>query len=163
RRRGGGPDRPPLRHPDRAGHPAPDVDPHQPERRLPGDAARPRHRPGPHHQLRHVLPGQQRPGREEPLLRLRPRQRRRLADPGVALLLGPTGVAVAWFACVALLMALALPGGRRWLSPAACHRLERGLDQIVKATAVTTGLVLSSGLYLTLKQTAYKTPLSSRA
>jgi len=81
----------------------------------------------------------------------------------VALLLGHTGVAVAWFACVALLMALALPGGRRWLSPAACHRLERGLDQIVKATAVTTGLVLSSGLYLTLKQTAYKTPLSSRA
>jgi len=81
----------------------------------------------------------------------------------VALLLGHTGVAVAWFACVALLMVLALPGGRRWLSPAGCHRLERGLDQIVKATAVTTGLVLSSGLYLTLKQTAYTTPFSSRA
>ena len=81
----------------------------------------------------------------------------------VALLLGHTGVAVAWFACVALLMALALPGGRRWLSASGCHRLERGLDQIVKATAVTTGLVLSSGLYLTLKQTAYKTPFSSRA
>jgi hypothetical protein len=81
----------------------------------------------------------------------------------VALLLGHTGVAVAWFACVALLGVLALPGGRRWLSPAGCHRLERGLDQIVKATAVTTGLVLVSGLYLTLKQTAYKTPLSSRA
>jgi hypothetical protein len=81
----------------------------------------------------------------------------------VALLLGHTGVAVAWFACVALLMTLALPGGRRWLSPSGCHRLERGLDQIVRATAVTTGLVLSSGLYLTLKQTAYKTPFSSRA
>ena len=81
----------------------------------------------------------------------------------VALLLAHTGVAVAWFACVALLGVLALPGGRRWLSPSGCHRLERGLDQIVKATAVTTGLVLSSGLYLTLKQTAYKTPFSSRA
>jgi hypothetical protein len=81
----------------------------------------------------------------------------------VALLLGHTGVAVAWFACVALLVALALPGGRRWLSPAGCHRLERSLDQIVRATALTTGLVLTSGIYLTLKQTAYKTPFSSRA
>jgi hypothetical protein len=81
----------------------------------------------------------------------------------VALLLGHTGVAVAWFACVALLIALALPGGRRWLSPSGVHRLERNLDQIVKATAVTTALVVGSGFYLTLKQTAYKTPLSSRA
>jgi hypothetical protein len=81
----------------------------------------------------------------------------------VALLLGHTGVAVAWFACVALLIVLALPGGRRWLSPSGCHRLERSLDQIVKATAVTTGLVLGSGIYLTLKQTAYRTPFSSRA
>lgn len=81
----------------------------------------------------------------------------------VALLLGHTGVAVAWFACVALLLALALPGGRRWLSPSGRHRLERRLDEIVKATAVMTGLVLASGLYLTLKQTAYKTPWSSRA
>jgi hypothetical protein len=81
----------------------------------------------------------------------------------VALLLGHTGVAVAWFACVALLIALALPGGRRWLSPSGRHRLEGGLDRIVRATAVTTGLVLGSGIYLTLKQTAYKTPLSSRA
>ena len=81
----------------------------------------------------------------------------------MALLLGHTAVAVAWFACVGLLLVLALPGGRRWLSPAGAHRLERRLDQIVRATAVSTGLVLASGIYLTLKQTAYKTPLSSRA
>src|SRR5262249_50792384 len=81
----------------------------------------------------------------------------------VALLQVHTAVAMAWFACVALLLVLAFPGGRRWLSPSGCHRLERGLDQIVKATAVATGGVLASGLYLTLKQTAYKTPLSSRA
>ena len=81
----------------------------------------------------------------------------------VALLLGHTGVAVAWFACAGLLLLLALPGGRRWLSPAGCHRLERRFDEIVKATAVATGLVLASGVYLTLKQTAYKAPLSSRA
>jgi len=81
----------------------------------------------------------------------------------IALLLGHTGVAVAWFACVGLLMALALPGGRRWLSPSGRHRLERALDRIVRATAVTTGLVLASGVYLTLNETAYKTPLSSTA
>src|SRR5581483_1991762 len=81
----------------------------------------------------------------------------------VALLLGHTGVAVTWFGCAGLLLLLALPGGRRWLSPAFCHRLERRLDEIVKATVVATGLVLASGLYLTLKQTAYKAPLSSRA
>jgi hypothetical protein len=81
----------------------------------------------------------------------------------IALLLGHTGVAFAWFACVALLIVLALPGGRRFLSPSGCHRLERNLDQIVKVTAVATGLVLASGIYLTLKQTAYKTPFSSKA
>jgi len=81
----------------------------------------------------------------------------------VALLLGHTAVAVAWFASVGLLLALALPGGRQWLSPSGRHRLERNLDRIVRATAVTTGLVLASGVYLTLKETAYKTPLSSRA
>ena len=81
----------------------------------------------------------------------------------VVLLLGHAGVAVSWFVCVALLLALALPGARRWLSPAGCHRLESRLDTIVRATMLTTGLVLASGLYLTLKQTAYKTPFSSRA
>src|SRR5438132_3336362 len=81
----------------------------------------------------------------------------------VALLLAHSGVAVAWFVSVGLLLALALPGGRRWLSAAGCHRLEGQLDLIIKATRVTTGLVLGSGLYLTLTQTAYKTPFSSRA
>ncbi|HVW34472.1 MAG TPA: hypothetical protein VHL53_18205, partial [Acidimicrobiia bacterium] len=81
----------------------------------------------------------------------------------VVLLLGHATVAVSWFGCVGLLLALALAGPRRWLSEAGRHRLERRLDEIIRATMLTTGLILASGLYLTLKQTAYKTPFSSRA
>ncbi len=62
---------------------------------------------------------------------------------------------------MALLCALALPGARRFLSTAGCHHLERRLDLIVKGTWVTTGLVLGSGTYLTLTQTAYDAPFST--
>lgn len=81
----------------------------------------------------------------------------------VAILFGHTSVAVAWFACVALLATLALPGARRYLSPLGRHHLERRLDLIVKGTWVTTGLVLGSGVYLTLSQTAYEAPFSTSA
>jgi hypothetical protein len=80
----------------------------------------------------------------------------------VAVLFGHGAVAAGWFVCVALLSALALPGARRFLSTAGCHHLERRLDLIVKATWVTTGLVLGSGTYLTLTKTAYDAPFSSR-
>ena len=79
----------------------------------------------------------------------------------IGVLFAHTSVAVSWFACVALLAALALPGARRSLSTLGLHRLERRLDLLVKATWVTTGLVLGSGTYLTLNQTAYETPFTS--
>jgi hypothetical protein len=86
------------------------------------------------------------------------------ASPGdVILLFGHASVAVGWFVCVALLAALALPGPRRFLSTAGRHGLERRLDLIVKATSVTTGLVVGSGAYLTFTQTAYDAPFSSSA
>ncbi len=64
---------------------------------------------------------------------------------------------------MALLVGLALPGARRYLSTIGLHQLERRLDLLVKATWVTTGLVLGSGTYLTLNQTAYEAPFSSSA
>lgn len=79
----------------------------------------------------------------------------------VVVLFGHGAVAAGWFGCVALLSLLALPGARRFLSTAGCHRLERRLDLIVKATWVTTGLVLGSGTYLTFTQTAYDAPFST--
>lgn len=81
----------------------------------------------------------------------------------IGVLFTHTSVAIAWFLCVALLVALTLPGARRFLSTTGLHRLERRLDVIVKAAWVTTGLVLGSGTYLTLNQTAYATPFSSSA
>lgn len=81
----------------------------------------------------------------------------------IGVLFAHTSVALAWFLCVALLVAMALPGARRYLSTAGLHHLERRLDLVVKATWVTTGLVLGSGTYLTLNQTAYQAPFSSSA
>jgi hypothetical protein len=81
----------------------------------------------------------------------------------VAILFGHASAAAAWFACVALLTLLALPGARRYLSEIGRHRLERHLDLIVKGTWVTTGLVAGSGVYLTFTQTAYDAPFSSAA
>jgi hypothetical protein len=81
----------------------------------------------------------------------------------IGVLFAHSSVAVAWFLSVALLVALGVPGVRRFVSTTGLHRLERRLDVIVKAAWVTTGLVLSSGTYLTLNQTAYATPFSSSA
>jgi hypothetical protein len=81
----------------------------------------------------------------------------------IAVLFSHSSVAIAWFLCVALLVGLALPGARRYLSPIGLHQLERRLDLLVKATRVTTGLVLGSGTYLTLNQTAYEAPFSTSA
>jgi hypothetical protein len=79
----------------------------------------------------------------------------------IGVLFSHTSVAIAWFLCVVLLVALSLPRARRLLSTIGLHRLERRFDLLVKATWVTTGLVLGSGTYLTLNQTAYATPFSS--
>jgi hypothetical protein len=79
----------------------------------------------------------------------------------IGVLFAHTSVAIAWFLCVGLLVALTLPGARRYLSTIGLHRLERHLDRLVRATWVTTGLVLGSGTYLTLNQTAYEAPFSS--
>jgi hypothetical protein len=81
----------------------------------------------------------------------------------IGVLFAHTSLAIAWFACVGLLVALTLPGARGFLSATGLHRLERRLDLIVKAAWVTTGLVLGSGTYLTLNQTAYATPFSTSA
>lgn len=79
----------------------------------------------------------------------------------VGVLFGHTSVAIAWFLCVTLLVALALRPARQFLSAAGLHRLERRFDLLVKATWISTGLVLGSGTYLTLNKTAYTTPFSS--
>src|SRR2546423_662624 len=59
--------------------------------------------------------------------------------------------------------ALVFPAFRRNLSPAALYRLERHLDLIVKLTFAATGVVIASGVYLMVNQTAYKTPFSKSA
>lgn len=81
----------------------------------------------------------------------------------VAILFGHAAVAAGWFGCVGLLAVLALPAARRSLSASGCHRLERRLDLIVRGTWVSTAVVVGSGIYLTLNQTAYDAPFSSSA
>lgn len=79
----------------------------------------------------------------------------------IGVLFSHTSVAIAWFLCVAVMISLAVPRARELLSAVGLHRVERRFDLLVKATWVTTGLVLGSGTYLTLNQTAYATPFSS--
>jgi hypothetical protein len=81
----------------------------------------------------------------------------------IGVLFAHSSVAIGWFVCVVLLVGLALPRARRFLSANGVHGLERRLDLLVKATWIATGLVLGSGTYLTLNQTAYETPFSSSA
>lgn len=71
--------------------------------------------------------------------------------------------AAVWFLCVMALAALAYPAFRRSLSPIATYRLERHLDLIVKVTWTATGVVIASGTYLLVNQTAYTTPFSKSA
>jgi len=68
-----------------------------------------------------------------------------------------------WGLCVALLMAVALPAARRMASTRALHRLEDHLGLLIRSSLAATALVVGSGLYLLLHQTAYKTPWSLTA
>ena len=79
----------------------------------------------------------------------------------VAVLWAHTAAAGAWFVAVALAAVLALPGLRRRLSVPGLHRLEDRFDLIVRSTWTAAGLLVASGTYLLLKQTAYKTPFST--
>lgn len=79
----------------------------------------------------------------------------------VALLWGHAAAAAVWLVAVGLVSILALPALRRRLSAFGRHRLEERFDLIVKSTWVATGLVVASGTYLLLNQTAYETPFSS--
>jgi hypothetical protein len=79
----------------------------------------------------------------------------------VALLWGHTAAAGAWLLFTALIAALALPAMRTRLSPFGLHRLEERFDLLVKSTWTATGLLVGSGTYLLLNQTAYETPFSS--
>src|SRR5207302_1337902 len=65
--------------------------------------------------------------------------------------------------CVALLVAVALPAARRMLSTRALHRLEDHLGLLIRTALAATALVVRTGLYLLLHQTAYKTPWSVSA
>jgi hypothetical protein len=68
-----------------------------------------------------------------------------------------------WGLCVALLVAVALPVARRMLSTRALHRLEDHLGLLIRGALAATALVVGTGLYVLLHQTAYKTPWSVSA
>lgn len=83
----------------------------------------------------------------------------RLAE--VALLWGHAIAAGAWLVAAGLVAALALPALRRRLSTFGLHRLEDRFDVLVKALWTATGVLVGSGTYLLVNQTAYDTPFSS--
>jgi hypothetical protein len=68
-----------------------------------------------------------------------------------------------WFAAVGALALLAFPGLRQRLSPLGIHRIEDRLGTLTRALFGTTLLVVGTGIYLLIKETAYKTPWSPRA
>lgn len=79
----------------------------------------------------------------------------------VALLWGHAAAAAVWLVAIGLVAILALPALRWQLSATGRHGLEERFDLLVKSTWVATGLLVASGTYLLLNQTAYETPLSS--
>jgi hypothetical protein len=81
----------------------------------------------------------------------------------VAVLWAHAGAAGAWLVAAAVAGALALPQLRRRLSAFGLHRLEDRFGLIVKCLWTATGLLVISGTYLLLNQTAYETPFSSGA
>jgi hypothetical protein len=85
--------------------------------------------------------------------------RGRLLD--VALLWGHAGFAALWLLAVSVVGILAFPALRHRLSPLGLHRLEDRFDLTVKSLWGATGLLVASGTYLLLNQTAYETPLSA--
>lgn len=79
----------------------------------------------------------------------------------VALLWGHAGFAAVWSLAVALIGMLAFPALRHRLSAFGLHRLENRFDLMVKSLWAATGLLVASGTYLLLNQTAYETPFSA--
>jgi hypothetical protein len=79
----------------------------------------------------------------------------------VALLWGHAAAAAAWLVAVGLVSILAFPALRGRLSTFGRRRLEERFALIVRSTWVATGLLVASGTYLLLNQTAYETPFSS--
>jgi hypothetical protein len=79
----------------------------------------------------------------------------------VALLWVHTGAAGVWLLATGLTSVLALSTLRRRLSPFGLHRLEDRFDLIVKCLWTATGVLVASGIFLLLNQTAYDTPFSS--
>ena len=68
-----------------------------------------------------------------------------------------------WLAVVGALALLAFPALRQRLSPLGIHRIEDRLDTLTRALFGTTLLVVGTGIYLLVKETAYKTPWSPSA
>ena len=79
----------------------------------------------------------------------------------VAILWGHAAAAAAWLVAVGLVSILAFPALRGRLSTFGRRRLEERFALIVRSTWVATGLLVASGTYLLLNQTAYETPFSS--
>lgn len=79
----------------------------------------------------------------------------------VALLWGHTAAAGVWLVAAAVVAALALPALRRRLSTHGIHRLEDRFDVVAKAVWTSTAVLVGSGAYLLVNQTAYDTPFSS--
>ena len=71
--------------------------------------------------------------------------------------------AALWFAAVGALAVLAFPGLRQRLSPLGVHRIEDRLDTLTRALFGATLLVVGTGIYFLLEETAYKTPWSLSA
>lgn len=71
--------------------------------------------------------------------------------------------AALWFAVVGALALLAFPRLRQRLSSLGIHRIEDRLSTLTRALFATTLLVVGTGVYLLVKQTAYRTPWSPTA
>jgi hypothetical protein len=79
----------------------------------------------------------------------------------VMLLWGHAAAAGVWLLATGLVAALALPALRRRLSTFGLHRLEDRFAVLVKCLWAATGVLIASGTYLLVNQTAYETPFSS--
>ena len=79
----------------------------------------------------------------------------------VILLWGHAVAAGAWLLAAGLVAALALPALRRRLSTFGLHRLEDRFAVLVKGLWTATAVLVGSGTYLLVNQTAYDTPFST--
>jgi len=71
--------------------------------------------------------------------------------------------AALWFAAVGALALLAFPSLRQRLSPLGIHRIEDRIGALTRALFGTTLLVVATGVYLLVKETAYQAPWSPSA